>query len=152
MNGCTYAEMAAIFLGIEPGAVHGRRSKGDAPIPAIFSFVGRVLHHLSIYAGALLVILEESDLLNGQLGEMPLLPLCIRNGCCSRDSLAWFRYGYRNRIAAHEFALTFPIPEEIKDDNEVKIWVTQRRKEWLDVEVTDQEPIVLRSIRAIMIY
>lgn len=150
MNGSTYAEMAITFLGIEAEEVHEKRSQGQAPIPAVFSFVGRILHHLSLYAGALLVILEESSLLGEQLGAMPLLPLCIRNGCCSRDSLAWFRHGYRNRIAAHEFAQAFPIPEEIQDDSEIKQWVTRKRREWLNGEVDEEESMALQSVRLII--
>lgn len=150
MNGRNYAELAAIFLAIEPAAIDGRRSQGQAPIPAVFSFVGRVLHHLSIYAGALLVILEESNLFNGEMGEMPLLPLCIRNGCCSRDSLAWFRYGYRNRIAAHEFAREYPIPAEILNDADIKTWVTAQRSLWLNEDPTEIESDALRSVWTIL--
>ncbi len=150
MNGNTYAEMAATYLKIEIKEIDGKRSQGQAPIPSIFSFVGYVMHHLSLFAGALLVILEESDHLGEQLGEMSLLPLCIRNGCCNRDSLAWFRYGYRNRVAAHAFARTFPIPEEIQDDSEVKLWVKRRRREWLNEEVNEEDFSVLRSVRIII--
>ncbi len=150
MNGSTYAEIAATYLKIEIEEIDGKRSQGQAPIPALFSFVGYVMHHLSLFAGALLVILEESDHLGEQLGEMPLLPLCIRNGCCNRDSLAWFRYGYRNRIVAHEFARIFPIPEEIQEDSEVKLWVKRCRKEWLNEEANGEDPLVLRSVRIII--
>ncbi len=150
MSGSTYAEIASVFLGIEPEVVNGKRSQGQNHIPAIFSFVGKVLHHLSIYAGALLVILEESDLLSNQLGEMPLLPLCIRNGCNSRDSLAWFRYGYRNRIVAHEFAQIYPIPMTIQDDNELKSWVKRQLRKWISEDTGEAEVDALRSVRTIL--
>lgn len=150
MSGSTYAEIASIFLGVELGVVNGKRSRGQDHIPAIFSFVGKVLHHLSIYAGALLVILEESDLLNDQLGEMPLLPLCIRNGCNSRDSLAWFRYGYRNRIAAHEFAQIYPIPMAIQDDSELKRWIKRQLTEWIREDASEAEAEALQSVRTIL--
>lgn len=150
MSGSTYAEIASVFLGIELEEVNGGRSQGHNPIPAVFSFVGRVLHHLSIYAGALLVILEESDLLNDQLGEMPLLPLCIRNGCNSRDSLAWFRYGYRNRIAAHEFAQIYPIPMAIQDDSELKRWIKRQLREWIREDASEAEAEALQSVRTIL--
>ena len=150
MSGSTYAEIASVFLGIELEEVNGRRSRGQDHIPAVFSFVGRVLHHLSIYAGALLVILEESDLLSEQLGEMPLLPLCIRNGCNSRDSLAWFRYGYRNRIAAHELAQLYPVPTEIEDDIELKRWIKRQLGEWIRDDASETEVEALRNVRAIL--
>ncbi|MDR4504432.1 MAG: DEAD/DEAH box helicase [Candidatus Scalindua sp.] len=150
MSGSTYAEIASVFLGIELDVVNGKRSQGQNHIPAIFSFAGRVLHHLSIYAGALLVILEESDLLSDQLGEMPLLPLCIRNGCNSRDSLAWFRYGYRNRIAAHEFARIYPIPIAIQDDSELKRWINRQLSEWIREDAGEAEAEVLQSVRTIL--
>jgi len=105
---------------------------------------------LSIYAGALLVIIEESNILNGETGQMPLLPLCIRNGCNGRDSLAWFRHGYRNRIAAHEFARSIPIPAEIQDDGDIKTWVIARRTAWLNDDTSDIESIALRSVWDIM--
>ena len=150
MDGQTYAEIAAKFLSKEPSEIHSRRSQGQAPIPATFAFVGNVLHNLSIYAGAVLVILEESNLLNGNTGQMALLPLCIRNGCSSRDSFAWFRYGYRNRIAAHEFARTYPIPDEIQDESEIKQWVTEKRRLWLSIDTTVTEPAILNSVRIII--
>src|SRR6185369_1801185 len=114
MDGNNYLQVAQALLGVGPEALHNRRSQGHAPIPAVFSFVGQVLHHLSIFAGALLVVLEESNLMDGELGEMPSLPICIRNGCSSPGALAWFRHGYRNRIAAREFAQLYPIPAEIQ--------------------------------------
>ncbi len=150
MDARTYAEIASIFLVVEPEKIDGRRTQGQAPIPAVFSFIGRVLHNLSIYAGALLVILEESNLLNGEIGQMPLLPLAIRNGCNGRDSLAWFRYGYRNRIAAHDFAQLYPIPPEIQDDSDIRIWVTARRRTWLDRDPLEIESVALRSVWTIM--
>lgn len=150
MNGSTYADMAAAFLSCGVEEIHSRRSQGQAPIPAIFSFVGRALHHLSIYAGALLVILEESHYSSDEVGEMPLLPLCIRNGCRSRDSWAWFRYGYRNRMVAHEFAARFPIPGTTKDDGDVESWIRQRRKEWLEGDITESDAEVLKHVRLIL--
>jgi len=150
MDGQTYVEIATTFLAVESEKVDGSRSQGQAPIPAVFSFIGRVLHNLSIYAGALLVILEESNLINGEIGQMPLLPLSIRNGCSDRDSLAWLRYGYRNRMAAHEFARQFPIPPEIQDDRDVKVWVTEKRTVWLREDHSDNESVILRSVWHIM--
>ena len=150
MNGSTYAEIASVYLGLELEAVHERRSVGQDPIPAVFSFVRQLFHNLSIYSGALLAVLEESDILNGTLGEMPLLPLCIRNGCSSRDSLAWFRYGYRNRVAAHEFTRIYPIPVTIQDDAELNRWVTLRRREWLIGDASEAEHEILRCVRAIL--
>jgi len=150
MDGRSYAEIAAILLGIELSAVDGKRNQGQAPIPAVFSFVGRVLHHLSIYAGAMLVVLEESNLLERDLGVMPLLPLCIRNGCNNRDSLAWFRYGYRNRIAAHEFARTYPLPIEVQEDSQIKTWITAIRRFWLNENPDEITSNALRNVWTIM--
>jgi len=150
MDGRTYAEIAAVFLGLKLENVNDSRSQGQAHIPAVFSFIGRVLHNLSIYAGALLVILEESNLINGEIGQMPLLPLAIRNGCNGRDSLAWFRYGYRNRVAAHEFAQMYPIPPEIKNDNDIRAWITTQQRAWLDGDLFEIESVPLRSVWIIM--
>lgn len=150
MDGRSYAEISSEFLNIELDAIHNRRSQGQAPIPAVFSFIGRALHHLSIYAGALLVVLEESDLLEGNLGAMPLLPLCIRNGCNSRDSLAWFRYGYRNRIAAHEFSQLYPVPPELQDDRDLKVWTSNQKTQWLNQDIDQIESVALRSVWTIM--
>jgi hypothetical protein len=150
MSGRSYAEIASVFLGINLDVVNGKRNQGQNHIPAIFSFVRRVLHHLSIYAGALLVILEESDLLSDQLGEMPLLPLCIRNGCNSRDSLAWFRYGYRNRIVAHEFAQIYPVPMTIQDDSELKRWIKRQREGWIRENASEADTEALRCVRKIL--
>ena len=81
---------------------------------------------------------------------MPLLPLCIRNGCNSRDSLAWFRFGYRNRIAAHEFAQIYPIPIAIQNDSELKRWIKGQLGEWIREDAGETEAEVLRRVRTIL--
>ncbi|NOR65520.1 MAG: hypothetical protein GQ468_05835 [Candidatus Scalindua sp.] len=74
----------------------------------------------------------------------------IQNGCNSRDSLAWFRYGYRNRIAAHEFAQIYPIPITIQDDSEIKRWIKRQRGEWIREDAGEAEAKALKSVRTIL--
>jgi hypothetical protein len=146
MNGKSYALMAAFLLEIDLAEIDGKRNQGH-PIPAIFSFVSQVLHNLSIYAGALQAIIEGSNLLNGNLGQLPLLPLCIRNGCNNRESLAWFRYGYRNRVIAHEFARIYPVPAEIQDEARIRGWIANVKRNWLNASPEENESLVLSSAR-----
>lgn len=146
MNGKSYALMAAFLLEKDLADIDGKRNQGH-PIPAIFSFVSQALHHLSIYAGALQAIIEGSNLLNGNLGQLPLFPLCIRNGCNNRESLAWFRYGYRNRMIAHEFARIYPVPAEIQDEASIRDWIANVKRNWLNAIPEENESLVLRSAR-----
>lgn len=151
MSGERYAEIACRLLGLEASMISPSRKRGDAPLPAVFSFVGKVIHHLSIYAGTIVVLLEESELLNRINSDIELLPLSIRNGCCDRSSLGWFRFGYRNRLAAHAFSRILPVPENITEDVEIRNWVRERRKYWLKNEDEySEEPAVLGCVRIIL--
>lgn len=128
MCGSTYAELGAQLLSKEITTIDGRRSQGNSPIPAVFSFVSNISYILPIYAGALLVLLEASG--NDVSDDLGILSLCMRNGCNDRSSLSWFRFGYRNRMAAHAFSKRYPVPTHLTSDQEVKKWVDAKFSLW----------------------
>jgi hypothetical protein len=107
------------------------------------------MHHLSICAGTMVVLLEESGVLRRMDNHVELLPLCIRNGCKDRSSLCWFRFGYRNRIVAHALADKYPLPDHISEDGEAMEWIREQRRIWLQFQEPDESP-VLASVRVLL--
>jgi hypothetical protein len=150
MSGATYSLVAATLLGIRPEVITPSRSKGDAHIPAVFSFIASLVHPLSIYAGTLLALIQELHIDIDTDINFAMLPLCIRNGCNSRSSLGWFRFGYRNRFAAHAFSSAFPVPDEIIEDDDICRWVNATRRDWLRSAPTPNEDATLAAVRAIL--
>jgi hypothetical protein len=66
-------------------------------------------------------------------------------------SLAWYRFGLRHRVGAHRLAQSFPLPDDITDDDAVSEWIRQTRQRWLDGELqaaatSDQEADALRRV------
>jgi superfamily II DNA/RNA helicase len=136
MRGCSYASLCESYLGIPEAEVSSSRGSGK-PLPSLFGFLRKVTEPLARDAGCLVALVEHS-LKNGADDDfkppesLQALPLCIRNGCDSLTSLAWFRFGYRQRICAHRLADAFPIPPEISDDDARATWVRDVRGHWLE--------------------
>ena len=153
MHGATYAEIARSYLGLpSDAAVATGRSSGSQPIPRVFGFLRKVVYPLAIDAGCFLAIQEFSTYGDG--GDVPetlqSLPLCIRNGCDSVGTLAWFRFAYRQRTCAHAFEAAFPVPRELRTDQACARWVKQTRRRWLSGELTaDGYPILGRAMTVI---
>jgi hypothetical protein len=53
------------------------------------------------------------------------LPLAIKYGCDTRDSLAWFRFGIRLRRAAHLLARVYPLPSIAATDADQRTFVSE---------------------------
>jgi hypothetical protein len=83
-----------------------QRNDGARGLPPVFKVVGDVIERaLSVEAGCFLALHE--CWLKAEHPETPVpealqaLPLCVRNGCDNLDVLAWFRFGFRQRMCAH---------------------------------------------------
>jgi hypothetical protein len=137
LQGATYLELAVRYLNLSHEQITNMRSRGDHPIPSIFSFISNVIDRLAIDAGCFSAIQEliwvNGEDINGAQSPETLqaLPLCIRNGCDSLGSLSWFRFGYRQRVCAHALEHAFPVPQILTNDSERAQWVRQTRRDWL---------------------
>jgi hypothetical protein len=148
MQGATYSEIAQVYLGISSDDVHNRRSSGNHPIPAVMKFIREIVETLSIDAGCLLAIqeyaLQGRDQIELATPEaLQALPLCIRNGCDSLGSLAWYRFGLRERLCAHAFEQAFPVPPDMRNDSERAQWVIANRRDWLAGRIHAQGQTIL---------
>ena len=117
MSGHTYAQIASAFLNIPLEEISGGRGTGQ-PIPAVFGLIRKVFEPLARDAGCFVALNEYTWSVNGETLSAPslqALPLCIRYGCNDMASLAWFRFGYRQRTSAHALATTFPPPQEMTE-------------------------------------
>jgi replicative superfamily II helicase len=154
MSGETYANIAKSLLKISNNQIDNRRSDGSQPIPFVFKFIKEVIEPLSIDAGCFLA-LNELGIYNGTDKQTPpevlqALPLCIKNGCNSLETLAWFRFGIRQRVSAHTLQKVLPIPDFIQNDSDRLIWVRDTRRLWLGNNINLEENELLKSIQLII--
>jgi len=154
MRGATYADLARSFLGMSPEVlvINKRSSAAHHPIPKVFGFLRQVVNNLAIDAGCLAAVHELG--VTGQENPLPdglqALPLCIRNGCDSIGVLAWYRFGYRQRICAHAFQAVFPLPDDLADDSARAAWVREKHRQWLADEVDASAYPVLEHARTVI--
>jgi hypothetical protein len=154
LQGKTYAEIAQLFWNIPPQEVTQSRGTGKA-IPAVFGLVGNVFEPLARDAGCFVALNEHAW--NADAGtdltlpeRLQALPLCIRYGCDSLDSLGWFRFGYRQRVCAHALALAFPVPSEITGDADRAAWIHLTRRKWLSGDFPELDNELLTHARTVV--
>lgn len=157
MRGAPYAELAQGYFGKAPEEISNSRTQGGADIPAVFKFRQKVIEPLALDAGCFVAIHELAQ--SEQDGEevsvpeaLAALPLCIRNGCDSLHVLSWFRFGYRQRVCAHELARAFRIPENLADDSARRDWVRGAMSSWRDDVIEpdyDRHPL-LRNVKTVL--
>lgn len=151
MQGQSYRQIASAFLGRPVEEIDGSRSSGAQEIPSAFKFISEVIEYgLASDAGCLLAVHELSNPGSPVPIALATLPLCIRNGTDSIGALAWFRFGLRQRVCAHELSKHFPLPPHLTDDLSAKDWIRQRRAAWLNSPQADESPL-LAAARAIII-
>jgi hypothetical protein len=155
MNGATYAAIAAKFLSMPEAKVENARSGG--PIPDVFKLISEVVDNaMALDAGCFVAICElalaAQAVDTSGLEQLQALPLCIRNGVNSVDTLAWFQHGVRQRVCAHALSSHFPVPLGIEDDTARAQWVRKRFRAWLkeDTEDLASEPEILRITRGLV--
>lgn len=150
MTGQSYKQIAEKLLGVE--VKNNGRNSGSNPIPTIFKFIKEVVESIAMDAGCFLAINELGVFADDDSGEIPEalqgLPIAIRNGCDSLETLSWFRFGYRQRICSHYLNEVFPIPREANDDKERANWVRSIRRHLLSKPTEDP---MLECIRQILL-
>ncbi|MGD0400849.1 MAG: DEAD/DEAH box helicase [Syntrophobacteraceae bacterium] len=142
MAGQSYLEIASIITGDPTAEISSDRTAGK-PIPKALSLSQDAWSSLSLIAGGFLAIAEQVfD------GDVPLalasLPMCIKYGCDSLGTLAWFRFGIRLRRPSRLLATQFP-PPPLETDEQLKEWVRQKRREWLTANSADER--IMTAIR-----
>jgi len=140
MSGASYATLGRAFYGVQnipepfPAARTTSPNPYNNPLPSIFGFIRELVEPLARDAGCLVAILEQA----WKAEDVPPppqalqgLPLCVRFGCDSLETLAWFRFGFRQRVSAHALAAAFPLSVDAVNDtqraNEVRVF----RRHWL---------------------
>jgi hypothetical protein len=156
MGGESYIEIADAYLDDGVDEPSPKRSDGSSPLPIVFGFVQGIIEKLAIDAGCFLALYEGwlSILPPRERGvpeSLQALPLCIRNGCDSLPTLTWFRFGYRNRVAAHGLQSAFEVPVSLTSDKERSTWVRQARHAWLTGEISTAPDPVLDAARTVIL-
>jgi hypothetical protein len=159
LAGDSIADLARTAFDIE-GEVSTARSDGRKPLPKTIGLVDRMGYNLSMVAGGLVamyVTAEESgdaegwNLSEASRSALELLPLALRNGCGTQDSLSWFRFGLRHRRVAHLLATVFPVPADRTTEDEIEAWIGTTRMRWVEGGI---EPGVLdddnESVREVL--
>jgi hypothetical protein len=148
MQGKTIRTIAATLLKRDEDDIPAKRNTGADPIPKTLAFTKDVINHrLAILAGGLVAIIE-SFLPSLSQPEVPLslssLPLAIKYGCDSPQTLAWYRFGIRFRRAAHLLAQAFPVDGAIQDDSALRDAVQKLKSGWLADR--NQPPVQLMEV------
>lgn len=143
MKGKSYIEISSIITGDSIEDISTDRTAGK-PIPRVLSISHDLWSSLSLIAGGLLAIAEQ--ILEG---DVPLalasLPMCIKYGCDSSETLAWFRFGVRLRRPSRLLSTKYA-PPEMQTDDQLRDWVRNARGEWLKADLIDEDH-VLKAIR-----
>jgi superfamily II DNA/RNA helicase len=133
MHGETIVSIAAIITNTAVDEIPFARTQGK-PLPKTLSVAMDTWSSLSLITGGFLAVGEQ--LFNER--QMPLalacLPMCIKYGCDSPGTLAWFRFGVRLRRASRVLATIFPPPPDAQTDEGLRNWVRQARRDWLTGE------------------
>jgi hypothetical protein len=145
MEGEPIRQIAAELLDLKPDDVSSQRNRGSAPIPKTLAFVNKIIDRLAMLAGGIVAIVEEDLKARIEAGEdwpseppfvLSTLPLSIKYGCDSPQTLAWYRFGLRLRRAAHLLNEAFPVGPTIQDDNELSDTVRRFRRDWLQERIS----------------
>ena len=156
MRGETYAEIAQRYFGLAHDDVISIKRGTGEPIPGVFGFLRKIVDRLAVDAGCFLAIQEFAIYgeggANAPIPEtLQALPLCIRNGCDNLDVLAWYRFGFRNRVCAHAFARAFPLPADVITDSGRATWVRKTRGKWLTGGLTAEDEPILAHAKTIIL-
>ena len=152
MSGATYRDFGASYLGIREDEITAERGVSGR-LPQLLKVVSEVIEWgLAIDAGCLVALVEAHLRASDPSATVPralaILPLCLRYGCDTDEVLAWFRYGYRQRMAAHALAVRFPLNVP-SDDEALREAVHKKRREWLSDE-DEREGDTLRAARVVV--
>ncbi|HEY5743583.1 MAG TPA: DEAD/DEAH box helicase [Terrimicrobiaceae bacterium] len=140
MSGASYAALGRAYYGAEnipepfPTARTTSPNPYNNPLPGVFGFIREIVDPLARDAGCLVAILEQSWKAQGAAAPpqaLQALPLCLRFGCNSLETLAWYRFGFPQRVSAHALARAFPLPVDAASDSQRATEARQLRRRWL---------------------
>lgn len=137
MEGRPFTEVGAKLFGSAVTDIKSKRADPARGIPAVFKFLADVVDRaLSMDAGCFLALIEcwlEDEHPGIAVPEaLQALPLCIKNGCDTLNTLAWYRFGFRQRMCSQALAMKYPIPLEFTQDTERRSFVRKAKRKWLD--------------------
>ena len=151
MEGKPLVDVATALTGTSVNPFDYGRNAGGKPIPKTIALTNDSFAQLALLAGGIVAIIEQffgefAQRGNGLFdGGVPLalnsLPMCIKYGCDSPRSLAWYRFGVRLRRPSRLLFEAFP-PPEIDDDDELRDWISQQRADWLRGELDVPENLL----------
>ena len=151
MDGKPIKDIASELLGLDADNISSQRNPGDTPIPKTLVFVNEVIDRLAMLAGGIVAIVEEELRATVEAGEnqtsqlpfeLSTLPLCIKYGCDTSQTLAWYRFGLRLRRSAHLLAQAFPLDPSIQDDSKLFEQVHLLRSQWLNGLALVPQPLL----------
>ena len=149
MQGGTVAEIASLVCECPIDEVTSDRRQGK-PLPKALAVTGESWSSLALIAGGFLAVAEQV-LDDAVPMALACLPMCIKYGCDSPETLAWFRFGVRLRRPSRLLAGRFPAPDLATDDA-LRSWVRSARRDWLRLHVTedhhDPDKDVMGAIRS----
>jgi hypothetical protein len=138
MGGKSLLEIGSIITDDPIAEISFDRTAGK-PLPKALSISHGAWSSLSLIAGGFLAIAEQ--ILGGKIPlALASLPMCIKYGCDSPETLAWFRFGVRLRRPSRLLATRFP-PPALETDEQLKDWVRQTKAEWLTAKSADDEVV-----------
>ena len=149
MEGRPLVEIASSFTSADHDQIDYSRNVGNKPIPKAIALTGNSFSQLALIAGGLVAVAEQLFVEFSNQGHksfdvgVPLslntLPMCIKYGCDSPGSLAWYRFGIRLRRPSRLLYEAFTPPD--LDDVALRDWVRNQRSEWLNGEFNRAEDI-----------
>jgi hypothetical protein len=152
MEGKSLVTLATLITGTASEEIPSSRTAGAQPIPKTIALVNDLFSSLAILGGGLIAIIEQlfqeyTDQGNKAFSQglpLPLscLPMCIKYGCDSPGSLAWYRFGVRLRRPSRLLYRAFPTPE-LDSDEALRDWVRGIRRGWLNGTISIPEKLLL---------
>lgn len=153
MEGQPLVELASIVTDIPRNEISSRRTAGGQPIPKTIAIINDLFSTLSILGGGLVAVAEQlfhefaeqgnSAFTQGVPLALNCMPMCIKYGCDSPGSLAWYRFGIRLRRPSRLLYEAFPPPS--LDDDALKDWVRNKRRSWLNEDITIADELFLEN-------
>lgn len=141
MAGKQLVKIGSLITGILVEEIPCDRTAGK-PIPKALSVSNGSWSSLSLIAGGFLAIAEQ--ILEGKVPlALASLPMCIKYGCDSPGTLAWFRFGVRLRRPSRLLATRFPPPPALETDEQLKEWVRKTKQGWLASDSVDSDDVLI---------
>jgi hypothetical protein len=166
MLGEPIKSIALVLLSLKADDISSERNQGSDPIPKTLAFVNEVIdRRLAMLAGGIVAIVEEELVARKEAGEdwpsqppfeLSTLPLSLKYGCASPQTLAWYRFGLRFRRPAHLLNQAFPLDPTVQDDTVLFEAVRDLRRQWLHDEISvpqtlrDEYRAVFDAIKTIL--